>query len=244
MAAPKPWELGKAWAERDEPKPEPAPPPPKYSEELKMTDEGFYSEHGHYNEAFPAELEGMPTKRIQPPEDTPFEEMAHSTYAEQLRRRNERAYRPNEIAFREMFVREFVKDWHQTRAAIRAGVKPSTASAKAAALMQEEYVLRRIYDFIESVDEETLLTRKKVIVGLMNEANDFAMGSSHGARVNAWKTLGKYMGMEITRVEGEVTHKGNVMVIPSSPTGDTFDAESWEEAASQAQQELKKVVRE
>lgn len=230
---PKPWEVGRKQAKEDEP-----PYQPPVEEEPD-----FVNEAGYYNEPFPEELADMPIKRYQAPEDTPFQEMAHSTYAEQLRKRNERAYRPNEIAFREMFVREFVKDWHQTRAAIRAGVKPSNASAKATALMQEEYVLRRINEYIESVDEEALLTRKKVIVGLMNEANDYSMGSSHGARVNAWKTLGKYMGMEITKVEAEVTHKGNVMVIPASPTGETYDADSWEEAASQAQEELKRVVR-
>jgi len=229
---PKPWEIGRKVAEEEPPYEPPVDTEPEYVDE-----------RGFYNESIPEELKDMPIKRYQPPEDTPFEEMAHSTYAEQLRRRNERAYRPNEIAFREVFIREFVKDWHQTRAAIRAGVKPGNASAKASALLQEEYVLRRLNEYIETIDEEALLTRKKVIIGLMNEANDFSMGSSHGARVNAWKTLGKYMGMEITKVESEVTHKGNVMVIPASPTGETYDAESWEEASMMAQQRLKEQVR-
>ena len=51
--------------------------------------------------------------------------------------------------------------------------------------------------YMDEINEESIVTRKDVLAGLLREAND--MGGSQSARVAAWKALGKILGMEIDR---------------------------------------------
>jgi len=183
-------------------------------------------------------------KSYGPVEEGPLARAEPSNYAKRLQGKEERGYTAQEIAKREAFIREFVKDWSVKNAAIRAGISPQSASKQGSELMNERYVQLRINEYIEELDEDTLIDRKKVIIGLMKEATNFGPGGSSNARVSAWKTLGKYLGMEITNVNVDVTHKGNVMIIPGTQSdGHVIDADEWSSTASQSQQQLKSTVR-
>lgn len=184
-------------------------------------------------------------KEYGPVDEGPLANAEPSRYAQRLAGKEARGYTAQEIAKREAFIREFVKDWSVKNAAIRAGIPAAGASKQGSELMNEKYVQKRINEYIESIDEEVLIDRKKVIVGLMKEATNFGPGSSSNARVQAWKVLGKYLGMEITNVNVDITHKGNVMIIPGvGSDGRVIDAEEWSAVAAESQHALKKDVRE
>ena len=50
--------------------------------------------------------------------------------------------------------------------------------------------------------------------------------------------MGKILGLEITKVEGNINLAGGVMLLPHSGT-----PEEWEKAAATAQEKLKQAVR-
>jgi hypothetical protein len=113
---------------------------------------------------------------------------------------------PQEMALRDAFVREYLKDYHATKAAIRLGYKSGIAGEYAARFMNEPYVLRRIAD-TESNNGNVLDSIKS---GLLREAHFNGPGSSHGARVSAYTQLSRIEGMDKSATP--VTNINQVMV--------------------------------
>jgi phage terminase small subunit len=162
--------------------------------------------------------------------------------SQRLSRRTEENLTPRMKAMRDRFIAEFLVDWSGPNAYIRAGGPASTAAKMASEYLREPYVTKKIYEVLESMEEAEIISRKKVLAGLIREAHYQGIGASHGARVSAWSKLANILGMEQVnvRVEGNVDHnvRGGVMVVPVVPGTD-----AWEQLASNTQKQLKEDVR-
>lgn len=101
------------------------------------------------------------------------------------------------------FVEEYLIDLNATQAAIRAGYTAKFAHTNAAKLLQNTTVMDAVQAAQAKLSEETLVTQKMVIEGLLNEAKLSGEGSSHSARVSAWAHLGKHLGMFVEKVESK-----------------------------------------
>lgn len=141
---------------------------------------------------------------------------------------------------RERFCREYIKDFNAANAMRRLGSKSRTPQVRGHEWLQHPYTQWFLSGLLEKLDASAIVTRNEVLVGLKREAHYFDRHEgSPAARIAALRTLGKILGMEITKVEGNMTIGGGVMVLPMSGT-----PEEWEKAAAMAQANLKKRVRE
>ena len=93
------------------------------------------------------------------------------------------------------FVEEYCLDTNGTQAAIRAGYSPRTANEQAARLLAKASVKEAVRAAQQARSERLQITQDDVIRGLHQEATLAGPGSSHAARVTAWQTLGKHLGM-------------------------------------------------
>ena len=98
------------------------------------------------------------------------------------------------------FVEEYLIDLNATQAAIRAGYKSGDIGRQ---IITKTHVLEAIEQAQAKLSEETLVTQKMVIEGLLSEAKLSGEGSSHSARVSAWAHLGKHLGMFVEKVESK-----------------------------------------
>jgi len=152
---------------------------------------------------------------------------------------------PKEVALRDKFVTEYLKDFDSLSAAIRTGYSMSYAREFAVKLMQDAYVLQQIRlrnaEDIESPEAKEEM-RKRVIAGLLLEANYKGPGSSQAARVAAWSKLANIEGMEaprrssteLTGPDGQPLSNGaGLFVVPGIMT-----IEDWEKQAAAQQAAL------
>lgn len=143
-----------------------------------------------------------------------------------------------EKALRDRFVKEYLIDYDQTRAAMRCGYGESFASAYADKFMLEPYVQQQIkaqeLAFAEDPDAEEENTKRIIRAGLLREANYRGPGSSHSARVNALAKLAVIHDMDApTKVEADILQRGGVMMVPGIAS-----AEEWSATAGAAQRKL------
>lgn len=149
----------------------------------------------------------------------------------------------SEMALRDKFVKEYLKDYDAYAACIRIGYAAAFAKEFCVRFMQETYVLNKIKQVEIAPPEEDLdetVQRRKVYASLWREANTFGLGSSQSARVAALAKLSAFLGMDApTRSQQELTGKdgqplgAGVLVIPGVMT-----AEQWAEQAEAQQAEL------
>lgn len=139
---------------------------------------------------------------------------------------------------RELFVREYLYDFNAHNAACRAGIPDHIASQWSSSVMREPWVRNRLKEVIEEVDEKVVVSRNRIMFGLLEEAQRIGMDSSHAARVAAWDKLATIAGMKIEKQSHEHTFKGGVMVVPATGSVDT-----WSDQASASQARLKDDVR-
>lgn len=99
------------------------------------------------------------------------------------------------------FVTEYLVDLNATQAAIRAGYSERTAQEQSSRLLSKAIVADEIKKRREKIGAKIELTVEKVLAGLMREADREGEGSSHSARVTAWSTLGKHLGMFAEKVQ-------------------------------------------
>jgi hypothetical protein len=59
----------------------------------------------------------------------------------------------------------------------------------------------------DEIAQAALLDEVAIIRGLLKEAQFTGEGSTHTARVSAWRELSKIRGLEVRRVEHTVTHR-------------------------------------
>lgn len=146
------------------------------------------------------------------------------------------------------FAKSYLIDFEPTTALLRAGLADETmadrtVANKARAFMRNPLVLQALQDYMERVDEKTIVSRNRVMMGLLEEANYRGLGGSASARVAAWAKLAKLIGMELPdkdprQQQEEEAARGGVMRIPM-----VTDIEAWEAAAMGAQRQLKADVR-
>lgn len=145
---------------------------------------------------------------------------------------------PAEKSVRDRFVKEYLLDYDQKRAALRCGYGESFAGAYADKFMNEPYVQQQIkskeLEFADDPDQEEESTKRLIRAGLLREANYRGPGSSHSARVNALAKLAVIHDMDApTKVEADINNRGGVMVVPGIASPD-----DWSDTASAAQRKL------
>lgn len=136
---------------------------------------------------------------------------------------------------RQRFVLEYVKDFNATKAIQRLGVNGSigTQRKRASEFLREPYVQQLIDEYLRNAKEDSIVTRQRVLAGLLHEAETAGEG---GTRVTAWCNLGKMLGMYVEKKELKLSGCG-VMILPASA-----NPAEWEAAATAAQQTLKEDV--
>lgn len=145
-----------------------------------------------------------------------------------------------EILLRKEFAKLFCKCHNAYTACIRLGFAQPYAADWARTLM-DDCVVRH---FIEEeqrylTSEDGLKEAQQEVLIKLRELGDYnGPGASHGARVTAWTNVGKFLGMEPTKTETEVTYKGGVMVVPSLMSPD-----EWGKMAAKSQADLKDTVK-
>lgn len=139
---------------------------------------------------------------------------------------------------REQFVHEYIKDFNGSQALQRMGYVRVQPWVTASIWLSEPYTQWYLGKMMAVLADNAIVTRSEVLLGLKKEAHYHGMDGSAAARIAAWRTIGKIMGLEITKVEGNVNLQGGVMLMPFAGT-----PEEWEKAAQAAQEKLKKDVR-
>lgn len=143
---------------------------------------------------------------------------------------------------RKKFVNEYLKDFNASRALLRMGYKYDlkVANAYAGKWMGEAYTQYLIAEAMEKMDEQAIVDRKEVLLGLKREAHapDVPFSSNASTRISALRSLAKILGMEIVKADVNMTIGGGVMAIPLSGS-----PEEWEKATQLAQAKLKEAVR-
>lgn len=139
---------------------------------------------------------------------------------------------------REVFAREYIKDFNATATMRRMGYKHSAIHVHGHKLLTHPYTQWFLGQLMDKLDEKCIINRNMVLLGLLKQANLDGVDASHAARVSAWRALGKTLGMEVTKVEGNVTMNGGVMAVPIAGS-----VEDWEKMSQAAQAKLKEAVR-
>jgi phage terminase small subunit len=93
------------------------------------------------------------------------------------------------------FVDEYLIDLNATQAAIRAGYSQNTAEQQGYQLLHHSSVAAAVASAQQDRSERVALDAEMVVGGLLQEARRDGDGSSHAARVSAWTTLAKHLGM-------------------------------------------------
>lgn len=99
------------------------------------------------------------------------------------------------------FVEEYLIDFNATQAAIRAGYSENSAYSIGQENLKKPEIKGEIDKLTDKMTERALITKERIIQGLLNEAETFGEGSSHSARVSAWAHLGKHLQMFTDKVE-------------------------------------------
>lgn len=121
---------------------------------------------------------------------------ALSAPADQLQQALEDALSPRQRAF----CREYVLDYNQREAAIRAGYSPAGAAATAHNLMQYRGITRLIEIYTESKAAKVTAVDPDWVISKITEivTNDSAR---HGDKLRGLELLAKHLGMFVERTE-------------------------------------------
>lgn len=154
-----------------------------------------------------------------------------------LARRTAANLSPEAKRRRDVYVDALIRGHTKKEAALMAGFTEQSAQKQGSLLWCEPYVQEQYRKLRDSVEEEQIVTRKDVIIGLVQEARHDGPKSVHIARVAAWTQVAKVMGFEAP-VKSEVSLQHNVMVVPMADS-----AADWEANASTSQKKLKDAIR-
>lgn len=141
---------------------------------------------------------------------------------------------PRTQALRRLFVAEYVKDFNGAAAIMRLGYQVFEPRVVAGQWLREPYTQYILDKFIREAEDVALVTRGEILAGLKREANSYGLDSSGASRVSALGKLAKILGIEITKIEGEVKAVGGVMLVPLGG-----NPEEWEKNAAKSQSDLK-----
>lgn len=183
-----------------------------------------------------------------------------SSLAKALSRRTEENLTDAMKHRRDVFIREYIRDFNGAQAWLRMKAEvdpqdshtnytPAKAAEHAYQLRNEPYVAKRIAELIDSMEAANMINENRILAMVIRDAELQGIGAKHAARVGAQKLLMDYMKMtsgaraaqQRAQAPGEADGlpRGGVMVVPpveGSP-------ESWEARAAAAQAALKEEVR-
>jgi hypothetical protein len=188
-----------------------------------------------------------PTKRIRAGVATGAAEQ--SGFSQKVARRTEANLSDRMKRDRDVFVTEYLCDFNAGNAWRRMKATcypddPLTMSQEVKAsdygyeLTREPYVAFKIKEAIDALEEDQLINRKRILSGLVREANYHGVGASHSARVGSYGKLASILGMDNHKLEATLALRGGVMIVPQVESEET-----WEERAAKAQAALKEEVR-
>lgn len=144
-----------------------------------------------------------------------------------------------------MFSAEYLHDWDARNALTRMGVPREIIAAQKLVKLYMDYPLvqRFIKMRVKNFRTKQLVTADMALALVHRDASDFSMFANPLARVKAQATLVKVLEMEPSSTRGggdegfggtTVIQNGGLLVVPHMGK-----PEGWEEAAMQAQQELR-----
>jgi hypothetical protein len=143
-------------------------------------------------------------------------------------------------ARRDRFIQEYIKDFNGSAAIRRMGYLSKSPGTRAYEWLNEPYTQWKLGQVLAKLDEKAIVTRTEILMGLKREANadDVPFSSNASTRISALRALAKILGMEITKVEGNMTLNGGVMAVPFAGSLD-----EWEAQSKKSQSKLKTDVR-
>ena len=147
----------------------------------------------------------------------------------------------SEASLETRFVDEYLVDFDQYLAAIRAGVPRLQAKPKSKVLMSTMAVQKAIIARVDAMKPSDIATPQRILMGLMHETGKTTFGSD---RVGALKSVHEVL-KDIRKQDKEDTEqakagkKGGVMLVPGAAS-----LTDWEQAATMMQADLKKKVTE
>lgn len=109
-----------------------------------------------------------------------------------------------------LFVREYLVDMCATSAAVRAGYSERTARQSGYLNMSNPAISALIARAMEKRSQKIELTADLVLAGLLKEAQAEGEGTTHSARVAAWRALGEYLKLFVQKHEHAHEHSGTV----------------------------------
>lgn len=139
---------------------------------------------------------------------------------------------------REEFCREYIKDFNASDALRRMGYKSQQPWVLGSEWMKQPYTQWYLAKLLAELDQKAIVNANEVLAGLKREANHYGMDGGAAARISALRSLAKILGLEVTKIEGNVNLGGGVMLMPFSGS-----PAEWEKAAAEAQKNLKEAVR-
>lgn len=160
--------------------------------------------------------------------------------------RNERKRVAPEVIFkRQEFAKAYLVDFDPTMAALRCGLAdpddPDGARTIGWYYFRQPETLAAIQAFSATIENDKIVSRERVLMGLLEEANYRGIGASHSARVAAWAKIAAMLGAEKPadpNAPDPNKVRGGVMLIPHMGS-----IEDWEQAATNSQAALKAAVR-
>jgi phage terminase small subunit len=97
------------------------------------------------------------------------------------------------------FVSFYLGSGNASEAARKAGYSPKSAANIGCQLLKREEVRRAIERAKEAelkvVEDKATYQQKDVLDGLWRSANEYGKGTSHSARISAWRALGDALGV-------------------------------------------------
>lgn len=155
--------------------------------------------------------------------------------------RNQKS-RPATVFKRQEFAKSYLIDCNPAMACLRLGLCDNIEDARKEGwrIFNEPETLAAIQAFSARLENDKIVSRERVLMGLLEEANFHGLGASHSARVAAWGRMAAMLGADKPKSDEDPAKKvrGGVMMIPMAKS-----IEEWESAAVGSQAQLKAVVR-
>jgi hypothetical protein len=138
------------------------------------------------------------------------------------------------------FAQQYLIDFNATAASQRAfGITTINYAAKVGStFLAHPFTVSAIQRYMATIDEKTIVTRNRVLFGLLREAEYYGHGATHAARVAAWGKLAKIVGLELPPEDPNAQKDTGVMTI-----GPAKSPDAWEAVAKGQQEGLKRDVR-
>lgn len=150
---------------------------------------------------------------------------------------------PQEKSLRDLFVREYLVDYNELRAAQRCGFQYAFAKDYAAKFMAESYVQKLIKELEHNTGDKNKLeayNKERVIATLVRVMHD--PSAPHSAQVQAASKLAAIYGMDKPvdpDSEDNELLRGGVLLLPDI----TDNMDDWEKVAKASQAKLIADVR-